>query len=70
VGWGGGGGGKDRLGVGPTTVTSSRADCLQILGPSASRIPKGLYRAVVGLLYLYLFLKHLSKLRPLPNMNM
>jgi len=40
--------GKDHLGGGLTTLPPSCADCLEILGPSASWIPKGLYRAVMG----------------------
>jgi hypothetical protein len=50
---GGRGGGKGVRWVGLTTLPHSCADCLEILAASDSRIPKGLSRPVMGLLYLY-----------------
>ena len=52
---GGRGVGKGGPCVGLQTLPSSCADCLEILGPSASWNPQSLSRPVMGLLDLYLY---------------
>ena len=48
-------GGKDGRCVGLKTLPLSCAECLEIWEPSTFWSPQGLSRAVMGLLYLYLY---------------
>jgi hypothetical protein len=50
-------GGKGGRCIGLTTLSPSCADCLEIWEPQPRGTPQGLCRSVMGLLYLYLYIK-------------